>query len=65
MGNGVEGCPPRAAMVAALGARGELYSGREREGRRLGMVEDGVEVLTTKVIGPRWPGGGDRRAVCS
>ena len=49
------------AMAAALEARGGLAGGREREGRGLGLVEDGVGVLTSRGIGPRWPGRGDRR----
>ena len=35
------------------GARGELCLGRERGCRELGQVEEGVEVLTLKGIGPR------------
>ena len=38
-----------------------LTKGRNREGRGLALVEDGREVLTSKGIGPRWPGRGDRR----
>jgi len=48
------------AMAAALEARGGLAGGREREGRGLGLVEDGVGVLTLKGIRPRCPGRGDR-----
>jgi len=48
------------AMAAALEARGGITGGREREGRGLGLVEDGVGVLTSREIGPRWPGRGDR-----
>jgi len=52
--------PPRAAMAAAIGAHGELGSGRESEGRQLGLVEEGIEVLTSRRIGLRWAGEGDR-----
>ena len=60
MGDGVEGGPPRAAMAAAIGARGELGSVRESEDCQLGMVEEGTEVLTSRGIGLRWAGEGDR-----
>ena len=60
MGDGVEGGPPRAAMAAAMGARGELGSGRERAWRELGQVAEGVGVLPVEGIEPRWPGRGDR-----
>ena len=50
MGEGVEGGPPRAAMAAAMGAHGELCSGREEEGRGLGKVEEGVGLLTVEAI---------------
>ena len=53
MGEGVEGGPPRAAMATVMGARGELCLGSERGCRELGQVEEGVEVLTLKGIGPR------------
>jgi len=33
IGNEGEGGPPQTAMAAAIGARGELGSGRESEGR--------------------------------
>ena len=61
MGEGVEGGPPRAAMAAAIGARGDLGSGRESEGRQLGLVEEGTKVLTSRGIGLRWTSEGDRR----
>ena len=61
MGEGVEGGPPRAAMVAAMGACGELGSGREREGCELGLVEEVTGVLTVEGIELRWLGWGDRR----
>ena len=61
MGQGVEGGPPRAAMAAAMGVRGELCSGKEEEGRGLGRVEEGVGVLTIGGIELRWVGWGDRR----
>ena len=61
IGNEGERGPPRAAMAAATGARGELGSGRESEGRQLGLVEEGTEVLTSRGIGLRWAGEGDRR----
>ena len=61
MGDGVEGGPPRVAMAAAMGARGELGSGREREGCELGLVEGITGVLTVKGIELRWLGWGDRR----
>ena len=50
MGERVEGGPRRTAMVAVPGARGELYSSREEEGRGLGKVEEGVGVLTVEPI---------------
>ena len=56
--------PPGAAMAAAIGARGELGSGRESEGRQLGLVEEGTEVLTSRGIGLRWAGKRDRRWRC-
>ena len=49
MGEGVEGGPRRAAMVAVPGTHGELSSGRE-EGRGLGKVEEGVGLLTVEAI---------------
>ena len=60
MGDGVEGGPPRAAMATAMGARGELGSGRERDWRKLGQVAEGVGVLTMEGIEPRRPRQGDR-----
>ena len=50
MGEGVEGGPRRAAMVAVPGARGELCSGNERVRRGLGEEEEGMGVLTVKAI---------------
>ncbi|RLN31043.1 gigaxonin-like [Panicum miliaceum] len=38
MGEGVEGGSPRAAIAAAVGARGELCSGRETEGCGMGKA---------------------------
>ena len=64
VGEGVEGGPPRAATAAAMGARGELTGGMERERRGLGQVEEDLGVLTSSGIGPRWPRPGDRRG-CS
>jgi hypothetical protein len=61
VGDGVEGGPPRAVMTAAMGACGELYSGKEEEGGGLGRVEEGVGVLTIGGIELRWLGWGDRR----
>ena len=48
-------------MAAAMGARGELGSGREREGRELGLVEEVIGVLTVEGIELRWLGWGDRQ----
>ena len=53
-GKRAEGGPPRAAMVATMGACGELGSGREREGCELGLVEGVTGVLTVKEIELRW-----------
>ena len=64
MGEGVEGGPPRAAMAAAMGARGELSSGRERGWRELGQVEEGVKLLTLEGIEPRRLDEADRWVVC-
>ena len=64
MGDGVEGGPPRAAMATAMGARGELGSGRGRERHGLGEVDEVMEMLTSKGIAPRWTGGGDRSEAC-
>ena len=50
VGEGVEGGPPRAATAAAMGARGELTGGMERERRGLGQVEEGLGVLTIEAI---------------
>ena len=60
-GKRAEGGPPRVAMAAAMGARGELGSAREREGCELGLVEVVTGVLTVKGIELRWLGWGDRR----
>ena len=57
-----EGRGPRTAMDAVLELRGELAAGREREGRGLGKVEEGVEMLTVGPIDRRWSGDGNRRA---
>ena len=57
----MEGGPRRAAVVAVPGARGELCSGREEEGRGLGKVEEGVGVLTVGGIEPGRLEWGDRR----
>ena len=46
---------PRAAMGGSRRTRGGLCTGRDREGRSLGEVEEGVEMLTVEGIGPRWP----------
>ena len=61
MRNDGKGGPPRAAMAAAMGARGELAGRREMEGLDLGHVEEGVGVLIVEGIEPRRPGRGDRR----
>ena len=45
----------RVAMGGGRRARGGLCTGRDREGRSLGEVEEGVEMLTVEGIGPRWP----------
>ena len=51
-----------AAMATASEAHcGELAGGRESEGRWLGKVEEGREVLTAKAIELRWSNAGDRR----
>ena len=50
MGEGVEGGPRRAAMVAVPGARGELCSGNDSDRRGLGEVEEGVGLLTVEAI---------------
>ena len=63
MGEGVEGGPRRAAMVAVPGARGELCSGYDVPGARgelcsgydrdrfgLGEVKEGVGLLTVEAI---------------
>ena len=60
MGLPNEGCcgkrrEPRAAMGGGRRTRGGLCTGRDREGRSLGEVEEGVEMLTVEGIGPKWP----------
>ena len=50
MREGLEGGPRRAAMVAVLGARGELCSGNDSDRRGLGEVEEGVGLLTVESI---------------
>ena len=50
MGEGVEGGPRRAAVVAVSGARGELCSGYDRVRCRLGEVKEGVGLLTVEAI---------------
>jgi hypothetical protein len=54
MGEGLEGGRPRASIVVALGAPGDLGSGREGGRRWLGKVEEGVGVLTVEPIEPKW-----------
>jgi hypothetical protein len=49
-GERVEGGRHQTAIVAASGAREELCSDREKEGRKLGRVEEGTGVLTTASI---------------
>ena len=50
MGEGVEGGPRRAAVVAVPGARGELCSGYDRDRCGLGEVKEGVGLLTVEAI---------------
>ena len=45
-GEGVEQGQPQIAIAATSGAREELCSGGQKEGRELGLVEEGVWVLT-------------------
>ena len=45
-GEGVEQGQPQTAIAATSGAREELCSGGEKEGRELGLVEEGMGVLT-------------------
>ena len=45
-GEGVEQGQPQIAIAATSGAREELCSGGEKEGCELGLVEEGVWVLT-------------------
>ena len=49
-GERVEGGRHQTAIVAASGAREELCSDREKEGRELGRVEEGTGVLTMASI---------------
>ena len=70
MGLPNEGCcgkrrGPRAAMGSGRRARGGLCTGRDREGRSLGEVEEGVGMLTVEAIELWWPNAGDRRGVLS
>ena len=44
----MEGGRHQTAIVAASGAREELCSDREKEGRELGRVEEGTGLLTTE-----------------
>ena len=60
-GWGMEGKGPWTAIVAGLGAHGELGAGEDRERRGLGELEDSVEALTVEPIGMWWPDIGDRR----
>ena len=55
---------PRQPWLRQLGAHGEPGSGREREGRSFGKVEEGVEVFTAGGIEPGWLDGGDLRGLC-
>ena len=66
MGLPNEGCcgkrrEPRAAMGGDRRTRGGLCAGRDREGRSLGEVEEGVGMLTVEAIELWWPNAGDRR----
>ena len=65
MGEGLGGGLPRAAMIVAMAARGELAGGREWESRGLGLVEEGIGTLTVKPIELWWTGYGDRRVSCA
>ena len=60
-GSGLEDGRLRTAIVAVPRARGEVAGGRESEGRWMGKVEEGREVLTTKPIELWWPDDGDRQ----
>ena len=57
----MKGRGPWAAIVVGLKARGEHGTSEDREGRGLGELEDGVEVLNVEPIGLQWPNIGDRR----
>ena len=46
-GEGVEQGQPQTTIAATSGAREELCSGGEKEGRELGLVEEGMGLLTT------------------
>ena len=61
-GEGVERGQPQTAIVATSGAREELCSAREKGRAWLGLVEEGMGVLTAKPIESWWPDAGDRRA---
>ena len=61
MGDGGGLQRPRRPWSWRPGARGELSTGKNRDGRGLALVEDGREVLTSKGIGLRWSERGDRR----
>ena len=56
---------PWQPWLRQLGTRVEPGSGREREGRGFGKVEEGVEVFTAGGIEPGWLDGGDRQWLCS
>ena len=66
----MEGGRPRTAIDATSGDREELCSSREKKGRQLGLVEEGVEVLTeaSNRVGNDWGKGVDdgwrRRSSC-
>ena len=49
----------RVAMGGGRRARGGLCTGRDREGRSLGEVEEGVGMLTVEAIELWWPNAGD------
>ena len=55
------GVGPWTAIFAGLKARGELSTGKDREGRDSRELEDGVEVLIVEPIRLWWPDIGDRR----
>ena len=50
---------PRAAMGGGRRTRGGLCTRRDREGRSLGEVEEGVGMLTVEAIELWWPNAGD------